>query len=79
MIFTKTINLMRCQLANANLLKRLATLETKNIKVAPLCLIYDEGIGLSEQEQAQLDKADAEKQPVLLICISSAEKQFAKG
>jgi hypothetical protein len=75
MIFTKTINLMRCQLANANLLKRLVTLETKNLKVTPLCLIYDEEAGLTAEQQVQLDKADSEKQPVLLICISSAENK----
>lgn len=63
-------------MSKTSLLKRLTTLETKNIKVAPLCIIYDEEAGLSEQEQAQLDKADSEKQPVLLICISSAEKKF---
>jgi hypothetical protein len=63
-------------MANATLLKRLATLEIKNIKVTPLCIIYDEEAGLSEQEQAQLDKADSEKQPVLLICISSAENKI---
>lgn len=63
-------------MSNANLLKRLVTLETKNLKVTPLCIIYDEEIGLSEQEQTQLDKADSEKQPVLLICISSAENKI---
>jgi len=67
---------MMCPMANANLLKRLVTLEAKNLKVAPLCLIYDEEAGLTVEEQAQLDKADSEKQPVLLICISSAEKKF---
>jgi len=63
-------------MANANLLKRLVTLETKNIKVTPLCLICDEEAGLTTEQQAQLDKADSEKQPVLLICISSAENKI---
>lgn len=60
-------------MSNATLLKRLVTLETKNIKVAPLCIIYQADDGLSEEQLAQVDKADASKSPVLLICISSAE------
>jgi len=63
-------------LANSNLLKRLVTLESKNIKTRPLIIIYDEETGLSEQEQSQVDKADSEKQPVLLIRISSAENKI---
>jgi hypothetical protein len=60
-------------MANANLLKRLVSLETKNIKVVPLCIVYQADIGLSEEQQAQVDKADAAKSPVLLICINNAE------
>ncbi|MDP1772127.1 MAG: hypothetical protein Q8L15_07570 [Methylobacter sp.] len=60
-------------MSNTSLLKRLVTLEAKNLKVTPLCIIYDEEAGLTAEQQAQLDKADSEKQPVLLICISSAE------
>ncbi len=55
---------------------RLVKLEQRNIPITPLCLIYDEEIGLSAEEQAQLDKADSEKQPVLLIRISSAENKI---
>lgn len=62
-------------MANATLLKRLAMLEVRNIKTRPLIIIYDEEAGLTVEEQAQLDKADSEKQPVLLICISSAENK----
>ena len=66
-------------MANSALLKRLVTLETKNIKVTPLCLIYDEESGLTVDQQSKLDKADSEKQPVLLICISSVENKVFDG
>ena len=62
-------------MANANLLKRLVTLETKNIKVMPLCIIYQADDGLTDEQQAQVDKADSEKQPVLLIRITSVENK----
>jgi len=60
-------------LANSNLLKRLVTLEAKNIKATPLCIIYQVDNGLTPEQQAQVDAADATQSPVLLICINNAE------
>jgi len=64
-------------MANATLLKRLATLEIKNIKTRPLCIIYQADDGLTDEQQAQLDEADAAQSPVLLICINNAENLAA--
>lgn len=60
-------------MSTVNLLKRLAMLEVRNIKTRPLCIIYQAETGLTAEEQAQVDEADATQSPVLLICINNAE------
>lgn len=61
-----------------NLKNRLKHLEeTARAKYLPLLVIfYRSSVGLSDEQQAQIDKAETEGRPVKIIRITRAEDGF---
>ncbi len=53
--------------------QRLVKLEQRNTTITPLVIIYQDDDGLTPEQQAQVDEADATQSPVLLIRINNTE------